>query len=545
MRRASTIPRSWLLIPATALLIGEPLAPATIVVEGTCTLVDAINAANNDDDSGGLCPPGGSGADEIVLTADVTLTVPDNETDGANALPSITTDVTVEGGGFSIVTHWDEPQDPARIFHVAGSPASLTLLNTTVSGGVEDTGGGIFNLGDVVLVNSTISDSIAREYGGGGIYNLGQLTAVYSSILDNRTTDYDIGGGGILNRGSALLIGTIVADNDTIGEYSWGGGILASRGSLRLVNSTVSGNEAAAGGAIATSRFADPTVLVHTTIANNLTFPDDYTSGALCCGDFELEGTILGNNGGGFYSGNCDATIVDKGGNLSDDDTCGPGFGNLIGLDPVLADNGGPTLTHALLAGSSAIDVAGDCLLESDQRGFAREVGLCDSGAYEFGASPLGLVESGVCPGEITLDVRGATPLGDVRISLADATGSFELPAGPCAGTVLDLDNPVAGPLVEIDADGRGVATIELQSDDCGSYAQAHDNVVCTTSAVVQFDNCYFLSASYTGSGLEPAADPSGSAGCPTGWYMPGEQIQLTAAPDPQWEVAGWGGYRR
>lgn len=67
-----------------------------------------------------------------------------------------------------------------------------------------------------------------------------------------------------------------------------------------------------------------------------------------------------------------------------------------------LADNGGPTQTHALPAGSPAIDAgnAGGCrdslgaLLTADQRGFARTVdgdadgtAICDIGAYEFGAS--------------------------------------------------------------------------------------------------------------------------------------------------------------
>ncbi|MCI0548209.1 MAG: hypothetical protein L0027_13105 [Candidatus Rokubacteria bacterium] len=97
-----------------------------------------------------------------------------------------------------------------------------------------------------------------------------------------------------------------------------------------------------------------------------------------------MAGSILGGNAGG----NCSQAMVDEGGNLDDDGTCGPGFGVLTGLDPELADNGGPTLTHALLAGSSAIGAAGECGLEADQRGFFRDDGACDSGAYEFGGTP-------------------------------------------------------------------------------------------------------------------------------------------------------------
>jgi hypothetical protein len=56
-----------------------------------------------------------------------------------------------------------------------------------------------------------------------------------------------------------------------------------------------------------------------------------------------------------------------------------------VGLDP-LADNGGPTLTHALLAGSPAIDAADAAVCPAtDQRGVARPQGsACDVGSFEF-----------------------------------------------------------------------------------------------------------------------------------------------------------------
>lgn len=72
---------------------------------------------------------------------------------------------------------------------------------------------------------------------------------------------------------------------------------------------------------------------------------------------------------------------------------------NSLSLTGTLADNGEPTLTHALLSGSNAIDLGdpvGGCVdesgitLASDQRGFQRVAGVrCDIGAYEFGASNL------------------------------------------------------------------------------------------------------------------------------------------------------------
>jgi hypothetical protein len=54
-----------------------------------------------------------------------------------------------------------------------------------------------------------------------------------------------------------------------------------------------------------------------------------------------------------------------------------------------LANNGGSTLTHALLAGSQAIDMGDDTACPAtDQRGFGRN-GICDIGAFEFeGVAP-------------------------------------------------------------------------------------------------------------------------------------------------------------
>ena len=74
--------KSYLL---TSLLVAllvcpPPLLAAVIVVDGSCTLVDAITAANTDMATGGC--PAGSEADEILLTVDVSLTTINNTTDG-------------------------------------------------------------------------------------------------------------------------------------------------------------------------------------------------------------------------------------------------------------------------------------------------------------------------------------------------------------------------------------------------------------------------------------------------------------------------------
>ena len=100
---------------------------------------------------------------------------------------------------------------------------------------------------------------------------------------------------------------------------------------------------------------------------------------------------------------NCSgAEISDGGYNLDSDNTCGfsPDNNSISGQDPklgALADNGGPTMTHALLEGSPAIDKGKAFGESTDQRGLPRPsnfVGIVnaadgsDIGAFELQAPP-------------------------------------------------------------------------------------------------------------------------------------------------------------
>jgi len=111
--------------------------------------------------------------------------------------------------------------------------------------------------------------------------------------------------------------------------------------------------------------------------------------------------TVIAGNG----LGSCDPGNGVAGGiySLSSDNSCpnpatSPAAAGLIIADPLLgplADNGGPTLTHALLSGSPAIDAAHpDGCPSVDQRGAPRPVdgngdgvAACDIGSYEAGTA--------------------------------------------------------------------------------------------------------------------------------------------------------------
>ena len=99
VRRA--LQRQWRLpLAGIALMLAlgqSPALAATIPVGDTCTLVDAITAANTDTATGG-CPPG-RGADTIVLPVDSThtLTEVNNSTYGPTGLPVIRSVITIRG----------------------------------------------------------------------------------------------------------------------------------------------------------------------------------------------------------------------------------------------------------------------------------------------------------------------------------------------------------------------------------------------------------------------------------------------------------------
>ncbi len=328
---------AFLALAAALVLLPATLWAATIPVSGACTLGDAITAANTDAATGD-CPAGDPGLDTIELTGDVTLDA---------VLPNIASDVTVVGGGFTVER---DPGAPAfRIFEVLPG-VTFTLESATVSGGSAGYGGGIRTMGDLIVRDSTISGNSGDSGGGVAVSEVGTATLTHTTISNNSASVQ-------------------------------GGGIFRLAGAAELTNCTVSGNQAPRGAGIY-SQGPRGAELINSTFSGNIADAQTTISGT----GFTATGTLFANSSGA----NC-GEVVDGGGNLADDDSCGAGFGILTGLDPDLADNGGPTKTHALLAGSSAVDGAGDCGLDTDQRGEPR-LGGCDSGAFEFGINPPEMV---------------------------------------------------------------------------------------------------------------------------------------------------------
>jgi len=231
----------------------------------------------------------------------------------------------------------------------------LSVTNTTFSGNSASDGGGIRNYGTLNVSNSTLSGNSAT-ISSGGIFNGGTLTATNTTFSGNSAT---IHGGGILNYGTLN-----VSSSTFFSNTATSGGGINNQAMLTVTNTTFSSNSASSGGGI-------------------------YNSG----GTTTLKNTIVTNSPTGD---NCRGTITNGGYNLDSSSTCGWGSsgGSMSSTDPQLAplaDNGGPTLTFALLADSPAIDAGTNSGCPStDQRGFHRPAdgdangtATCDIGAYE------------------------------------------------------------------------------------------------------------------------------------------------------------------
>lgn len=455
---------------AALAIVAAPADAATITVTRVddpplgdtsgCSLRQAVQAANTNAGVG-ACAAGEASLDTVRLPDSVFLT-----TAGLDDT-NVAGDIDVLGGGPLAIVGADAPRtirqlSGDRVLNVVAG--SLALERVIVTGGaalgpaVDGYGGGILvrEGAQLTLTETTVRANAAVQAGG----------------IANGTREAGSTIGGTVRIFSSTVSGNTATSN-AIGAMG-GGGIGNVNGTLSIVNSTVSGNTSigSRGGGVYNEGITVTSAvdIVNSTIADNGGFGGDdnlHNSGNGAPAPMRLRSTIVaaartggncGSSGGGGFTS--------LGFNLADDDGCGltaptdrPSTDPLLGA---LADNGGPTRTHALPAGSPAIDggtgdtaLPGIGALGADQRGLLRPVDLAgspnaaggdgaDIGAFEFQPPP---------PAVLPPDTAVALAIARGRLGVG-RRGVARLPVAcprteaspPCRGTVTLLARARIGP---------------------------------------------------------------------------------------------------
>lgn len=378
---------------------------ATIAVDGTtCTLGDAITAANTDAVAGGCTA--GSGADILDLPVEGNFVL-------AGPTPEVTTEITINGNRTVI-----DGNATGRIFTLQAG-GNLTINDSIVTNGV--------------------SSNVDRNFAGG--------VRSYDAVLNinNSTFSNHLGGAINFTRSSGSITDSVIENNDSFGAAAayYNGGLTISSSTVTVTNSTISGNNTssgtAGGGGVYVGNYDGPVsmTMTNTTISGNTSVNrgggishTDYGNGSTMniTNVTIINNTSTGNGGGisndastvtlsqTLISGNTGtggAEVNSTGGTFTVDDYNLFGLnsaGGLVGvtagasdiipteatlaeiIDVNLSDNGGPTPTHALNTSGPAVDAipGGSCALPTDQTGNTRPIDAdgdgnadCDVGALE------------------------------------------------------------------------------------------------------------------------------------------------------------------
>jgi len=412
---------------------------------------------------------GNGQADTINLAANgsYTLTAIDNSASGANGLPVIINnvsglDLTINGNGATIQRSTAPGTPEFRILQV--NSASVDCFGLTIANGKVS---GVF-----------------PAYAGAGIYCV-QATLNLTSCTVRENTG--VFGGGIFNN-----LGTLSLNGCTLNanRATSGGGMTNFEGTLTLRNSTVSGNTAEASGGGLFNQSANGT-LVSDTFSDNsaLTGGGIYTVNAMGNnGVLTMRSTILrsGTNGDNIVRSNNSFTSL--GYNLSNDAAGGDGSSSPGGLlngpndqrntSPNLGplqNNGGPTMTHALVFPSQAIDWGDDTVVDSplslttDQRGpgFVRRIGLhVDVGAVESGVSLVVTTvndhDDGTCTA-LDCTLREA-------VAAVNTAGGGDINFAPGLTGIIQLGAPLPNLARNLILKGPGANLLSVRRDTGGNY---------------------------------------------------------------------------
>ncbi len=398
------------------------VSPAgTDTVTASCGLNSSTNAFPTIEDALGCAGPG----DTIVLAPTGSTPYP--------GFGTVSGDVTIEAApgqgarGVEVALGVPAPGSAGTPGLVVDPGAVVQVTGVTLSGSAPVPSGlsqqaSVLNFGNLTLTGDTVTGSVT----GPGIENeTTGATSATLAVLDSTVSDNTAAGGiesvaGTAATGSlAVTIANSTVDGNFDGAGAGGVFAIAATGTtstVGILNSTITGNEGAATGGI------DATGASILTLSNTVVAGNTDLAGVASTADCNSgpAGIVDGPGGHNLVgSSHCGALVDAVDGDQLD--VSNPGLG-------ALADNGGPTDTVALDAGSPAIGAASAATCEAapvanlDQRGDPRNAvarGACDIGAFDTGGSPV---------------APAAAPLVVVTSDLPDATAGAAYAPPPLVG---------------------------------------------------------------------------------------------------------------
>lgn len=375
-----------------------------------CSLREAISASNTI--RGAVLVPAGTyvlslpGVENNNAGGDLDVRA------GTNIYGAGAANTIVDGDGIDRVMDLDPQNSNSVSVLISG----LTLRN----GDTAARGGGLFMTGTLdflTLEDVNITDNVAGTDGGG--LSLDSIALLRRINVTSNQAGTSGGGVNLSGSGRAIEIrDSTISNNASLDQSSQGGGGIRSQSQLRLDQVTVSGNTAnLGGGGIFFS--GGSLVMRNTTVVANVADADNNDASVggglyLNSGVADIANSVIALNRayGGLPSDLNDcriasATLTAVYNHVMNKENClfDPSGNNTDITDPLLgplADNGGPTKTHAIMPGSVLINTGNpagclddsDVAFANDQRGpgFPRPIGICDKGAYESSTVPVELM---------------------------------------------------------------------------------------------------------------------------------------------------------
>ena len=422
-----------------------------------------------------------------------------------------------------------------RIFNMGDAGRSVSISGLTISNGhlegADNRGGGIYNIGTLLLNNCVLSGNIARASGitnaGGGIYNSGTLTMANCTVNGNTAgaslPDTGGYGGGIYNVGTLDMTNCTLSGNSAIGaSASNNGTVLAAGGAIyntnfgtnavTLTNCTLSGNSVTLSGG---ANFANGGAIHQLSLSGGL---PNIRNTLIAANSVSVSG------GASAFAPDIFGPVSSQGHNLVGNTTGSSGW---VATDKTDANAmpfnlgflqyfGGQTRVIPLLAGSAAIDAGDDSVtgpplnLTTDQRGFPRSLGAhVDIGAFEF--NPMFIVttisdgDDGACDSSCTLreaiNAANAAP-GDNTITFQQNVLS-----------TIQLSSALPNLSTNMTIQGPGASVLTIRRNNGGNYRIFTVDNGTTSGPTVSISGLTISNGTAPGSGPLPDSGGGGILG--------------------------------